>query len=127
MPTPRLRVRSRCPRPRALLAAAGLSLALGACHSTQNANSDRSAAPKQAAGAGGLKIVEREPFQGLRTLAAKQQRSPDARAKALPPPPGVEADDVAPLSTDQLVPSGPALMPLPAVLAKFEARDAATP
>src|SRR5436190_156920 len=100
---------------RLVMAMAGLCLALGACQSTKNASGP---APSKAAptASGGLKINEAEPFAGLRAAAQRQQVTPDAKAKAMAPPPGIEPADVALVTEGS---DAPGAAPLDSVLAKF--------
>lgn len=72
----------------ALCAAAGLALAPG-CSTPPRPAPPSAADGSQPAPAQSL-------YSTLRTLAQRQERSPDARARSLAPPPGVDAEDVAP-------------------------------
>jgi tetratricopeptide (TPR) repeat protein len=74
---------------------------------------------------GGLTINEAEPFAGLKALSQRQRQSPDTRAQAIAPPPGIDASEVAPLG--DVGPDSPASAPLDTVLAKFQPEATAAP
>jgi tetratricopeptide (TPR) repeat protein len=103
------------------LLAAGLCLALG-CQSNPKTGAARPNAARPASG--GLRIEEAEPFAGLKALSAKQAQTPDSGAMTMPPPPGVDLADIAPMEAG---PDSPARAPLDAVLAKFSGEPAAPP
>src|SRR2546430_377269 len=106
--------------PRALLVAAGLCLVLG-CQSSQPG----SAAKKT--DASGQRSIDAEPFAGLKALSQHQHQTPDAKAKTLPPPPGIEFTDVAPLAPEAVAPDSPAALPLDAALDTFKDKQPAGP
>jgi tetratricopeptide (TPR) repeat protein len=66
-----------------------------------------------------------EPFSELKALAEQQHHSPDTKAQSLPPPPGIEAADIAPLKAEESGPESPAVLPLEKVLDRFKEAEAA--
>jgi tetratricopeptide (TPR) repeat protein len=103
-----------------LAAAAGVGLALGACQSTSK---PAAGGTKAAASGGGLKINEAAPFAGLKALSEQQRQTPDAKALAISPPPGIDTADVAPIGDSD----ANARMSVDAVLAKFQPEPASAP
>src|SRR5690349_6775128 len=103
-----------------LAAAAGVCLALGACQSTSKPGA---AQPKATAGGGGLKINEAEPFAGLKALAQQQRQTPDAKALAIGPPPGIDPADVAAIGESDVN----TRLSVDEVLAKFQPEPANVP